>query len=222
MPIRDYGVWKGKPVSYTVDPPRDRTPHINLVFQSDGQTMLKAAINVKSKTKPHELVYWVDRTFSHPLTQYIETVDYGFKAIEPDDQQAATYALDYARTPGLLQFESGRILPFMEDGPDNDILDQLRPILDAAIEKQADIYLYGSSFGPGGIHEVHMNQGSVGFDNGVKQDGGLILRFPDGHWEAVFLAFASQQIPTDNISGLPTPDSRSLKDIIQSGGRARL
>lgn len=222
MPIQDYGVWKGKPVSYEVDPPQDRTPHINLVFQSNGPTQLKAAINVKSKTKPHELVYWFDRAFSNQLTQSLANLEYGFQAIDPDDQQANNYALDYARTPGLLQLQAGRILPFMEVGPDNDILDQLQPILDDAIEQRADIYLYGSSFGPGGIHEVHMNQGSAGFDNGVKQDGGFLLRFPDGHWEAVFLAFASQQIPTDDFSGDPLPDSRSLKNIIESGGRARL
>ncbi len=56
MPIRDYGVWKAKPLSYTVDGPGDRSPHINLVFGDDQNSELKAAINVKSQASPSELV----------------------------------------------------------------------------------------------------------------------------------------------------------------------
>jgi uncharacterized protein YukJ len=65
-----------------------------------------------------------------------------------------------------------------------------------------------------------MNQGSPGFDNGVGQDGAFLLRFPDEHWEAVFLAFASQRIPTDDTSGDPLSgsQSQSLESIIESGG----
>ncbi|KAJ9497135.1 hypothetical protein LTR99_002071 [Exophiala xenobiotica] len=219
MPIQDYGVWKGKPVSYKVDPPSDSSPHINLVFTGDGPTKLSAAINVKSTSQPSQLVYWFDRNFSHPLTQTLAQLDYGFQAIDSDDSQTKDLALDYVRTPDLLQLKEGRVLPFTEDGPDNDILDELQPILDDAIQQKADIYLYGSSYGTG-IHDIHMNQGSPGFDNGVGQDGAFLLRFPDEHWEAVFLAFASQRIPTDDTSGDPLSgsQSQSLESIIESGG----
>ncbi|KIW31195.1 uncharacterized protein PV07_02863 [Cladophialophora immunda] len=223
MPIPHYGVWKGFPVSYQVDGPHDRTPHINLSFKDDknGTIERKAAINVKSQGHPNELVYWFDHNFSHPLTQDLARLDYGFHAIGSRDRDTRDLALDYTRTRSLLRIPDGRILPFLEDGPDNDILDQLRPILDEAISNEAEIYLYGSSFGSG-IHDVHMNQGSVGFDNGVRQDGAFFLQFPDLHWEAVFLAFASQQIPTDDRNGQPTPDSTSLQRIIGNQGRARL
>ncbi|OCT49961.1 hypothetical protein CLCR_07588 [Cladophialophora carrionii] len=212
MPIPDYGFWKAKPVSYKVDGPSDRTPHINLVFKDDDNDRLKAAINVKSQANPSELVYWFD-----PLC---------FKWTESRDPSAQSLALDYLRTPDLVHVQEGRLLPYDEHGPDNDILDQLRPILDDAIRQQADVYLYGSRFDSGdGIHDVHMNQGSPGRrfrkDNGVNTDGGILFRFPDGHWEAVFLAFASQQIPTDD-DGHPTRDSRSLANLLRSGGRARL
>ncbi|OAP64450.1 hypothetical protein AYL99_00422 [Fonsecaea erecta] len=223
MPISHYGVWKGFPLSYEVDGPNDRTPHINLSFKDDedGTIERKAAINVKSQGQPNELVYWFDRNFSHPLTQDLERLDYGFHPIEPQNDDTQDLPLDYIRSRNLLRISNGRILPYLESGPDNDILDQLRPILDDAISQRADIYLYGSSFGSG-IHDVHMNQGSVGFSNGVGQDGAFFLRFSDGHWEAVFLAFASQQIPTDDSNGQPLPDSTSLKNIIGRQGRARL
>jgi len=216
MPITNYGVWKGTPLSYEVDGPSDRTPHINLVFGDSENDNLKAAINVKSQASPSELVYWFNRTFSSPLTNALESLASGFQSISYGDDSTSSLALDYIRTPNLLNFQDGRLLPFNESGPNNDILDQLKPILDDAISQKADIYLYGSSFGDG-IHDVHMNQGSPGKqfkkDNGVGTDGGFLLRFPDGHWEAVFLAFASQQIPTDE-DGNPTPDSKALADTV--------
>jgi hypothetical protein len=50
-----------------------------------------------------------------------------------------------------------------------------------------------------------MNQGNTGrftADDGVWQDGGLLLRFPgDSRWVAVFLAFQSQAWHTDDITG---------------------
>ncbi|KAH0837602.1 hypothetical protein AYO21_10988 [Fonsecaea monophora] len=223
MPIPHYGVWKGIPVSYQVDGPNDRTPHINLSFKDDnhGTIKRKAAINVKSQDHPNELVYWFNHNFSHLVTRDLEHLDYGFHPIDPRDRDTRDLALDYIRTRNLLRVPDGRILPFRESGPDNDILDQLRPILDDAIRQRADIYLYGSSFGSG-IHDIHMNQGSVGFPNGIGQDGAFFLRFPDGHWEAVFLAFASQRIPTDDRNGQPVPDSTSLERIIGRQGRPRL
>ena len=61
-------------------------------------------------------------------------------------------------------------------------------------------------FIPGnGVHDVHMNQGNVGgfvHDDGVWQDGGLLLHFPaQGQWTAVFLKFQSQSWHTDDRTG---------------------
>jgi uncharacterized protein YukJ len=56
-----------------------------------------------------------------------------------------------------------------------------------------------------------MNQGNSGRwtdDNGTVQDGALILDFGD-HWEAVFIAFASQAIHTQDgprSAGYPSPE----------------
>jgi uncharacterized protein YukJ len=59
-----------------------------------------------------------------------------------------------------------------------------------------------------------MNQGSLPqFANGIYEDGALLFKFDDGHWEAVFLAFASQKIPTDD-QGEAQPNSKSLADIL--------
>lgn len=54
------------------------------------------------------------------------------------------------------------------------------------------------------------NQGNSGRfrrDNGVRQDGALILRFPaEDRWVAIFLAFQSQAFHTDDLTGDPLGD----------------
>jgi hypothetical protein len=50
-----------------------------------------------------------------------------------------------------------------------------------------------------------MNQGSVGRfqrDNGVYQDGAILIHFPSRHqWVGIFLAFGSQSFHTDDRTG---------------------
>ncbi|KAF9920050.1 hypothetical protein FBU30_010220 [Linnemannia zychae] len=120
--------------------------------------------------------------------------------------------LDYIRTKDLISNfpADGELVEHDVPGEDNDLLDKIRPILCRAIEERAVAYLFGSQYDSSGIHDVHMNQGSLpNFDNGVYQDGAIIFQF-DHHWEAVFLAFGSQRTPTDDETGLPFEDSISL------------
>ncbi len=61
-------------------------------------------------------------------------------------------------------------------------------------------------FSPGnGVHDIHMNQGNSGEftrDDGVWQDGALLLSFPSSdQWVAIFLAFQSQAWHTDDQTG---------------------
>jgi len=50
------------------------------------------------------------------------------------------------------------------------------------------------------MHDIHMNQGNAPHehdeDNGVFNDGGLILRYPD-HLTGLFFRFKTQFLPTD-------------------------
>ncbi|PDZ86092.1 DUF2278 family protein [Bacillus toyonensis] len=58
-----------------------------------------------------------------------------------------------------------------------------------------------------GMHDVHMNQGNTGKeewieDNGVFQDGALIIHFKqEDKWSVIFLRFATQCLTTDNSTG---------------------
>ncbi|KAE8138524.1 hypothetical protein BDV38DRAFT_270412 [Aspergillus pseudotamarii] len=223
MPVPHYGVWVGKPTRYTVDGPHDRTPHIQLFFTDDSSRERRAAINVKSRGKESRLVFWSSDNFTPSITDNLSKLDPGFYLVQDDyhyryrhyhSEHPDLHGIDLYRMTGLLDFRSALVLPDNIPGRDNDILDKMRPILDNAIDNSATIFIFGSSFGSG-IHNVHMNQGSLPqFDNGVYSDGALLFKFDDEHWEAVFLAFASQRLPTDD-EGKPERDSETLLEMLE-------
>jgi hypothetical protein len=111
-----------------------------------------------------------------------------------------------------------RKLPPDAAGPDNDLADLLDHYIKRAIaDPSALVYAFGERWGPesgtkdkvfgfkpgNGVHDIHMNQGnSERFrgDDGVWQDGGLLLRL-NGRWVAIFLAFQSQAWHTDDATG---------------------
>ncbi len=205
MGVDNYGVWVGYPISYEAEKRTDdaKSPHISLYYDDTAdsqQGRYRAAINIKSATKESRLVYWFNREFNKPILDDIRGLDVGFHPLPPDEKQG----LDYIRG-NLMQFKDGTLVLHDEDGKDNDIIDYMSPVLDNAIAQKAKIFLYGEPF-PDGIHNVHMNQGNEGRfkrDNGVYQDGGIILEFPGGRFEAIFLAFATQKIHTHDETGHP-------------------
>ena len=118
-------------------------------------------------------------------------------------------------------------------GVDNDLKD----LLEAAVVKVmrqpgSVIYAFGAKWGPekrkdkyfkflpgNGIHDIHMNQGNSGQykrDNGIYQDGALIVEYPGGKWRTFFFAFQSQTFKTDN-GGNPVGGPA----VPKSGGRAK-
>lgn len=217
---KSYGVWVANPVSYNAQTPKEdpKSPHITLKF-NDGSDGGEAEINVKSTDKDTRLVYWVNRQFSHPITDSLATLDLGLQTLS--SANTSDLSLDFQRTqPALLDIGQGQVLESYESGPNNDILDKLEPILDQAIQEKATIYLYGQSYhdsdGASGIHDIHMNQGNMkGYSNAIFNDGSFFVNFNDGHWEAVFLAFASQSLPTDG-SGDPTEGSETFEQRLGS------
>jgi hypothetical protein len=113
-----------------------------------------------------------------------------------------------------------RALPADAAGPDNDLPDLLDAhVTRATGDPSADLYAFGQRWGPedgnpdkvfgfepgDGVHDIHMNQGNDPTfvrDDGVWQDGGLLLHFPAAsRWVAIFLAFQSQAWHTDDATG---------------------
>lgn len=240
--IPHYGVWVGQPTHYTAQTLKQdpKSPHIYLYFTDSSDSSpskeIEAAINVQSTDKDTRLVYWLTRNFSNAITQQLDGLSESFHLLSDyahvsnrfrsgrhghshnhshhhesrHNNDAATnlQGLDFIRTQGLVDIKSGSVVP-----TESDILGDLEPILTDAINQKATIYIFGSSYGTG-IHDIHMNQGSQpSFENGIYEDGALLFKFPDGHWEAVFLAFASQRLPT-NDKGEYESNSQSLAAIL--------
>lgn len=222
MPIKGYGVWVATPTVFTAER-TGKSPHGNLIFD-DGSTkykQLSSAINVKSTGTDSRLVYWSNRNFQHAITQKLQSLDKGFHSIAGSDQGPDGIALDLLRG-NLVDLTKGTILSTNVDGPDNDIVDHLTEIFSDAITAKATVYLWGQQYSPtpDGIHDIHMNQGNSGKsswtkDNGIYQDGSFMLKYPDGHWEAVFLAFASQATKTDD-EGQPESNAETFAQLLNA------
>ena len=213
MPLKNYGILKGKAIA--VRPGTGQNPHYQ-VYIVDDATDYRIAINVQSKLSPSELEYLIDDRFTHPITALLNEVPLGFTKIA---SKPGTTALDYIRG-NLFDRTKMRPLPFNVPGLDNDLNEKIDSVMQRAVaDEEATVYAFGERWGPeknkkdkyfgflpgNGIHDIHMNQSNVGNfvgDDGVWQDGGVMVHFPtQNQWVAVFLKFQSQGWHTDDKTG---------------------
>lgn len=222
MPIKNYGVWVAKPTRVTAERAEqdDKSPHIHLFYDDslgeNSVNIRRASINVKSLSKLSELVFWLSPNFKHPIQKPLQRLEHGFHKI---DSLPGGIALDYIRG-NLMEFKEGRILPHDLPAERDDVIDFVMPELQAAINRNATIYLFGEPYDDNqGIHNIHMNQGSQGRfrkSNGIWQDGGIIMHFSEeNRFAAIFLAFASQAVHTDEKEGHALPSSQNFAQLLE-------
>ena len=214
MPLRNYGVLTGKAVAARREEDQD-TPHYQVEVMASG-THFRIAVNVRSSQQPPDLLYLIKEDFEHPVLERLGHLPEGITLLPP---QPAGMALDFIRG-NLFDRSEMRLLPSHLPGPDNDLSDRIEHYVKRAmVETDAVIYAFGQRWGPeqgvpdkvfgfepgNGIHDIHMNQGNNAAhrrDDGVWQDGGLVLHFPaSNQWVGVFLAFQSQAWHTDDVTG---------------------
>ncbi len=231
MPINKYGVLKGRPIA-NLDG-IGSNPHYQ-VHLIDETVDYRIAVNVKSKLAPSELLFTVVEHFDHPITAELPNLDLGFTTI---DSVPNGLALDFIRG-NLFRPESMQPLAHDVVGSDNDLNEKLDLYINRAQRDEAAIvYAFGERWGPenhrrdkyfgflpgNGIHDIHMNQGnSEQFkkDDGVWQDGGLLIHFPSmNQWVAIFLAFQSQTWHTDDNTGHAID---SLPPAVEQGPHIRI
>ncbi|HAT50078.1 MAG: DUF2278 family protein [Nitrospirae bacterium] len=210
MPLKNYGVLKGAVVDTRFA--SGKNPHYQ-VKVVDDRDVWRIAINVQSADQ--SLVeYIVDSQFQHPILERLQGCSRGFTPLPSSEK----HGLDFIRG-NLVNFDEFVPLPMNLPGPDNDLNEKLHYYINRAkLDQDAEIYAFGETWGPEGqrdkvfefspgrgIHDIHMNQGNEGpwkKDNGVWQDGGLILRFPaTSQWVAIFLKFQTQPRHTDDVTG---------------------
>jgi hypothetical protein len=79
--------------------------------------------------------------------------------------------------------------------------------LEQALSGSSRVYVFGAPYTNGlGVHDIHMNQGDPPgihqHDDGIWQDGGTVIEYPDGRLAAFLTKFATQSLTTDD-HGLP-------------------
>lgn len=226
MPIKNYGVLKGKAVSTKMGSVQQ--PHFQVLLKDDNDVNYRMAINIQSQASPSEVLYFVGEHFNSDEITELPHLAYGFTPIVSNRPRLG---LDYVR--GNLFDPSQMIpLPIEAVGPDNDLNDKLLSFFKQAIDTGAVIYAFGQRWGPetnqpdayfgflpgNGIHDIHMNQGNTGTwekDNGTWQDGGILIHFEqENRWGAIFLAFQSQSWCTDqNGDPIKPVDECNYKNV---------
>jgi len=222
MTLENYGVLKGRPIA------RRLATHANAHYQIhvvDESTDYRIAINVKSKLSPSELEYLIINQYQHPLLADLPDLELGFTTIA---REPGGIAVDFIRG-NFFDREQMTPLPFDAPGPNNDLNELIDTyILQALADEEALIYAFGERWGPetkkdqifgfspgNGMHDIHMNQGNVDRfvkDDGVWQDGALLIHYPGlNQWAGIFLKFQSQCWHTDDVEG------HCLEEAVQDG-----
>ena len=213
MPLRSYGVLKGKAIEVRLG--AGQSPHYQVRI-IDDTTDYRIAVNVKSQLPPSDVEYLIVERFQHPIMSILEPLPRGFTRLE---RKPGTGALDFIRG-NLFDRAAMRPLPFSVPGFDNDLNEKLDRVMQRAVADETSlVYAFGERWGPesnvkdkyfgflpgNGVHDIHMNQGNSGRfvgDDGVFQDGAVLVQFPDQHeWTAIFLKFQSQAWHTDDVTG---------------------
>jgi uncharacterized protein YukJ len=221
MPLRNYGVLRAGIVDHRQAASANEHFQLHLVA---GDAHDRVAVNVASKLAPSALEYLIDSDFRHPILDELAALDPGWHPLE---SKAGGVALDFIRA-NLFDRSLLRVLPFDVPGPDNDLNEKLAHYVRRVIaDGGASAYAFGERWGPeqglpdkifgfepgGGVHDIHMNQANVGQfvgDDGVWQDGALLLHFPaQAQWVAIFLKFQSQTWHTDDATGHALGDGQA-------------
>lgn len=218
MPVERYGVLAGRAVERRREGATN-SPHYEIHLTDDSGTSYRAAINVLSQQSPSELLYVVLDDFRHPMTQLLPPAGSGWTSLP---SRPGSASLDFIRG-NLFDPSQMRTLPPELPGVDNDLADLLDHTVERAIaDPTAAVYVFGQRFTKSsaedkvfhfrpadGVHDVHMNQGNTGrfrADDGVWQDGGMLVHLPvESRWIALFLAFQSQGWHTDDTTGHTIP-----------------
>lgn len=214
------------------------TPHLQIRIIDGSNEKWRIAVNVLSSDKSFLIFHRAEPLQSHPLLSELTKVRSGFTVL-PESFRSTTTSLDYFRAP-LFDWSTGIAIPSAGPGGDDDLQDVLTAYLKSLKEKGGEIFAFGAKFpAPDnafkeypidrefgtkqGIHNIHMNQGNpsgqYAKDNGIFQDGGLILKFPD-RFVGFFLRFRTEWLPTnDNGNRLPNakeiPPGGSIEPPVQ-------
>jgi uncharacterized protein YukJ len=223
-----YGVLRGRVDRFQREDDLD-SPHLQIRVVDAQSVARRVAVNVLSGDQSRVIFHHIDPLHRHAVTKALAALQSGFTLLPPAVRSAKT-ALDYFRAP-LFDWTEGIAIPPSGPGQTDDLQDALVLYLTQLQAQGGELFAFGARFPlPGqpanprpidrefqtseGLHDVHLNQGNANpgrfaADNGVFQDGGLILAFPT-RFVGLFLRFQTQWLPTDNATGHRLPNARPI------------
>jgi uncharacterized protein YukJ len=191
--------------------------HLHVSMLVDGDKW-DVAINVGTNDADDLLKYKLIFDFRHSIIQTLAAVEAGSQDLTG---QSALPALDFLRSDLLANTGKWRDSDVMDGSDAVEPVATLGRLLSKAHRETLDAYVFGRFFKEGGgIHDVHLNQGSKsGFihrpgddsndHNDVWQDGAVMINVGEPEWAAYFSAFNQQFVPTDDL-GNPLPGSATI------------
>jgi uncharacterized protein YukJ len=205
------------------------TPHLQIRVVDGANEAWRVAVNVLSGDQSRVIFHRADPLQNHPILAALPQVAAGFTLLPPASRSASS-ALDYFRAP-LFDWPTGVAVSPTGPGATDDLQDALVAYLKQLRDQDGELFVFGAKFPtPGqqpnprpidrefhtvqGLHDIHMNQGNpkpgaFAEDNGVFQDGGLVMRFGSRH-AGLFLRFQTQWLPTDNATGHRSPGAQPI------------
>ncbi|MGB8190427.1 MAG: DUF2278 family protein [Chitinophagaceae bacterium] len=221
MPIKDYGVLKGR--AFASKRATSQSEHFQVLINHKNNAH-RIAINTRSGEVTSQVLFYANEDFHNQVTDAIlqSHLRDGFTPLE---SEKGGLAIDFIRG-NLFDFSEMVPLPSNASGGNNDLNDKMDFFVQQAIlDPTAVVYAFGQHWKDAekadryfpeinpstGIHDIHMNQGNKQGkyfkDNGIYQDGGLIFHFASRkRWACIFTAFQSQSTHTDDETGNPLND----------------
>lgn len=206
-----YGVLKSK-VSidkgeYTSK--KSHLTHYNLITIG-GENSYQVNIDIQSNQDCPDVHMLCISDYQNKIIEKLSDLDDGFTPLNYNDNEMA---LDYLRQDLFSQ----------NDLFDTDPLsgDQITEILDKYLESHENVVVFGKKYGSGysekghygtsrntkinkpitGLDCIHFNQGNVGIhadNNGIYQDGALLIENLDKRYTVFFFSFSEQCHNTDS------------------------
>jgi uncharacterized protein YukJ len=197
MPIPDYGILKGKAINRAGGGTRQLAIHVTAARKN-------YRVGLTLPSQHGEVLYRVDEQFDAIELEELQGLREGFTSLDEKDD----IALDYFRS-GWFDVSA------MQERKDLAVVAEA--YVDLAISTAgATVYALGNRVGPHrgkdrdfgfspqlGMHDLHMNQGNAApyrAEDGIYRDGALLIHLPK-RWVAIFVAFRSQAIQTDDRTG---------------------
>ncbi len=213
-----YGVLSGRASAGQFNE-RGSSPHYEILVDSCRGTrcdLYRLVVNVRSMDGSDVLAFFSPDFSAKDLSPQA-LAPFGFTPLTTGPRGTG---IDYARD-GLFDLATMDAIPDRARGSGNGL--SLKNLLDAhvlraLIDPGAVIIAFGQYFtGRGrdpafgfahqqGVHDIHMMQGNHGRfsgDNRTHGDGALFIRYGTGITMALFIRFALQVLPTDDVTGDP-------------------